>query len=146
MILSRKEGGINCWDLSLFQLSLLGQEGGSKLEYAWCHPFYRFLWRSSLAKFQAFDQKTYFTKCYSLLPRNFTKEFKIAVWNWKCNHLNMNWNYSSYFQSSDQKTSFTKCVSFLWRSYKLIYKTKNGPMGAVVRVSPSYSVIQRPWS
>ena len=33
-ISSRREGPFDCWDLSLFQLSLLGQEGGGKLKYA----------------------------------------------------------------------------------------------------------------
>ena len=30
----RREGPIDCQDLSLFQLSILGQEGGGKLKYA----------------------------------------------------------------------------------------------------------------
>ena len=38
----RREGVIDCCDLSLFQLSLLGKEGGDDLLYARCHPFYRF--------------------------------------------------------------------------------------------------------
>ena len=33
-ISSWKKGPIDCWDLSLFQLSLLGKEGGGKLNYA----------------------------------------------------------------------------------------------------------------
>ena len=28
---------MGCWDLSLFQLSSLGQEGGGKFKYARCH-------------------------------------------------------------------------------------------------------------
>jgi len=45
----RREGVIDCCDLSFFQLSLLGKEGGGNLKYAWCHPFYRFFFlRSSL--------------------------------------------------------------------------------------------------
>ena len=39
---SRREGPINWCDLSLFQLSLLGQEGGSNLKDARCHSFSRF--------------------------------------------------------------------------------------------------------
>ena len=42
MISSRRKGGRG--DLSLFQLSLLGKEGGGKLKYTQCHPFYRFLY------------------------------------------------------------------------------------------------------
>ena len=30
----RREGVIDCWDLSFFQLSLLGKEGGGNLKYA----------------------------------------------------------------------------------------------------------------
>ena len=42
----RREGVIECRDLSLFQLSLLGKEGGGNLKYARCHPFYLFFcWR-----------------------------------------------------------------------------------------------------
>ena len=33
---------MDCCDLSLFQLSLLGQEGGGKFEYAQWHFFHRF--------------------------------------------------------------------------------------------------------
>ena len=48
---SKREGPINRCDLSLFQLSLLGQEGGGYLKDAQCHPFSRFfLWKSSLRK------------------------------------------------------------------------------------------------
>ena len=36
-----REGVIDCCDMSLFQLSLLGKEGGGNLKYA-RHPFYRF--------------------------------------------------------------------------------------------------------
>ena len=42
-ISSRRKGPIDCWDLLLFQLSLLGKDGGGKLKYARCHPFYCFL-------------------------------------------------------------------------------------------------------
>ena len=38
-ISSRREGGIDSGDLSLFQLSILGQEGAGKLKYAQCHSF-----------------------------------------------------------------------------------------------------------
>ena len=41
-ISSRREGGIDSCDLSLFQLSLLGQEGGGKLKCAQCYYFCRF--------------------------------------------------------------------------------------------------------
>ena len=42
IISSRREGGIDCYDLLLFQLSLLGQEGGGELKYAQCHYFCHF--------------------------------------------------------------------------------------------------------
>ena len=36
----RREGVIDCCDLSLFQLSLIGKEGGGNLKDVRCHSFY----------------------------------------------------------------------------------------------------------
>ena len=50
--------------------------------------------------FQASDQKTFFYKCFSSVPRGLRLIFK----NRKQNHQNRKWNYFSHFQASDKKT------------------------------------------
>ena len=49
---------MDCCDLSLFQLSLLGQEGGGKFRYAQCQFFRRFFYIAFVpnpkTKFQIF--------------------------------------------------------------------------------------------
>ena len=44
---------MDCCDLSLFQLSLIGQEGGGRFKYAQCHFFAGFLWHWSLSDYRS---------------------------------------------------------------------------------------------
>ena len=99
----------------------------------WNHP--NRTW-NYFSHFQASDQKTSFTKCFSydlrgskLIFKTFfiwSKGFKIDFQNRKWNYPNRKWNYFSHFQASDKKTSFKKCFSFDPSGSTLIFKTGNG--------------------
>ena len=70
----RREGAIDCCNLSLFQLSLSGKEGGGNLKYAWCHPFYRFFLSHPLLSSGWIQQICHY------LPDNFGKQ-PLPCWN-----------------------------------------------------------------
>ena len=102
--------------------------------------------------FHAFDQKTYFTKCFLFDPRNSKLVFKTgngiisptsrppmkkgflqhifhlfqAFQNWfSKQETELSWNYFSDFQASDEKSSFTTYFSFVPGVSKLFFKNGN---------------------
>ena len=103
----RREGVIDCCDLSLFQLSLLGKEGGGNLKYAWCHPFYRFFYEVFP---KAYSNESPFKYYLSILGGVGSPKFvKTCLYNtWTLPYLNrINWLL---------KISVFFLTSSLWRT------------------------------